>query len=91
MIPQPYAGSTLDQADLPRIEFLVERVRKQLLRGEWLTLAYLSAVCKGSEASVSARIRDLRKEQWGGYFVEKKRLESGIWLYRIPKGQGRLF
>lgn len=84
--------STLDQADLPRIEFLVERVRKQLLRGEWITLAYLSAVCKGSEASVSARIRDLRTKRHGSHTVERRRLDSGIFEYRIPKaGQQRLF
>ena len=36
------------------------------------------------EASVSAQLRHLRKQRFGGYIVEKRRLRlSGLWEYRV--------
>lgn len=41
---------------------------------------------EGSEAGISARIRDLRKPKFGAYTVEARRRdgEDGLWEYRIP-------
>ena len=37
-----------------------------------------------SMLSVSARVRDLRKPQFGGYMLEVKRVgQSGLWFYRV--------
>lgn len=58
--------STLDQADLPRIEFLVERVRKQLLRGEWITLAYLELYCNRCHELLPAVEQAAGKRGGGG-------------------------
>tara|TARA_R110000787_G_scaffold134412_1_gene246784 strand:+ start:651 stop:953 length:303 start_codon:yes stop_codon:yes gene_type:complete len=56
----------------------------------WLTLESIKRqlTCSpyslnASEASISARLRDLRKAKFGGYVVERKRLSGGLWAYRI--------
>jgi hypothetical protein len=42
-------------------------------------------LAKGPEGSVSARLRDLRKDKFGGFEVERKRdsIEKGLFLYRL--------
>ena len=66
------------------------RLTGQLLRvfdlmgdGHWHTLRWLSDHAMGSEASVSARLRDLRKDRFGGFNVERHRLDGGLWEYRL--------
>jgi hypothetical protein len=51
--------------------------------GAWRTLAEVSAVVGGSEAAVSARLRDLRKEKYGAHEVDRQRIEAGLWKYRL--------
>lgn len=59
-------------------------VRKVATGQTWLTLRGISQITNIPEASVSAHLRHLRKEQYGGYTVEKHRNKgSKIWVYRI--------
>ena len=54
--------------------------------GGWLTLHELGELTGYSEASISAQIRHLRKDQFGGFLVAKRRrrLEKrSVWEYRI--------
>lgn len=52
----------------------------------WHTLAHLARVADASEASVSARLRDLRKERFGAWTIERKRVDGGLYVYRrCPK------
>ena len=66
------------------------RLTGQLLRvfdimkdGQWRTLAQLVGLVGGSEAAVSARLRDLRKEKYGSHGVSRLRIEGGLWKYRL--------
>jgi len=55
---------------------------------EW-TIAHLARAMSArlgrhvSEASASARIRDLRKERFGSHFVDRTRLDNGLHTYRL--------
>ena len=52
--------------------------------GRWVTLRELSEATGAGEASVSARIRDLRKPKFGGHVVERGRVrDSGLFVYRL--------
>lgn len=51
--------------------------------GEWLTLAQISARTGHPEASVSARLRDLRKPQFGGHTVQREYVVAGLFRYRL--------
>jgi hypothetical protein len=69
--------------DQKRLTKAVYKVFKLMKDGEWRTLAEISAGTGGPEASVSANLRDFRKERWGRYVVEKRRRTEGTWEYRL--------
>jgi len=80
-----------DRLDGPRIATLLDCVREVMAGGEWLTLGEIRRECAcrgvhGSEAGISARIRDLRKPQHGGREVDRRRRgepSNGLWEYRL--------
>lgn len=72
--------------DAERLTSLLERVRERMSDGRWYTLKRLCELCGGSEASVSARVRDLRKERFGGHMIERQRTEGGLYVYRMRTG-----
>jgi hypothetical protein len=61
----------------------------------WLTLTEISRMTRYGEASISAQLRHLRKPEFGGFCVEKRRRDGectefnasisapGKWEYRI--------
>ena len=69
------------------------RLRGQLLRvwtqvkdGRWQTLRAISDATGDPEASVSAQLRHLRKERFGGYEIEKRHVRDGLYEYRLYLG-----
>lgn len=55
--------------------------------GRWRTLAEISALTGEPKASVSARLRDLRKERFGGHIVDRRHLANGLWQYRVLESE----
>jgi hypothetical protein len=49
----------------------------------WHTLSGISRATAHPEASVSARLRDFRKERFGSHIVERERVIGGLWRYRL--------
>jgi uncharacterized protein (DUF2132 family) len=81
-----FDGDTFDgELDGTRLRTLLMRVHRLMHDGEWRTLRRIMMACGGSEASVSARLRDLRKARWGAHTVERRRHPDadGLWLYRV--------
>jgi hypothetical protein len=84
-----FDGETYEaEHDHERLGTLLQSVRDHMLgHGEWRTLAEITAaVAASSEASVSARLRDLRKGKFGAYIVERQRRgdpADGIHEYRV--------
>ncbi len=76
-----YSGK-LDRARLSR---QLDQVRALMLDSEWRTLAEIADVLGFPEASISARLRDLRKRRFGGYRVERHRRtgKGGTWEYAV--------
>jgi hypothetical protein len=78
--------------DRERLAFLLGAVLDQLRTGCWCTLGELQVrIGKGSEAGISARLRELRKL---GFVVERRRRphvpgERGLFEYRLQGGQFR--
>ncbi|HKW64540.1 MAG TPA: hypothetical protein VJN89_18455 [Candidatus Acidoferrum sp.] len=62
----------------------------------WLTLDELAKLTHYPPASISAQLRHLRKQEFGGYEVEKRQRLSGrilhgedfgtVWEYRLQRG-----
>jgi len=57
--------------------------------GAWWTLAQVAEVTGAPEASVSARIRDLRKPRFGGHIVDRRRVDGGLYAYRLAPKEPR--
>jgi hypothetical protein len=80
-----FDGVTYDSRyDYERLASQLVRVRSMLLAEPyWHTLPELLERVGGSATGISARIRDLRKEKFGGHTVETRRVSGGSWEYRI--------
>lgn len=81
-----FDGKTYDPAlDGDRLRRQLGRTWEALRDGEWRSLFELSVKTADPEASISARIRDLRKEKFGSYTVLRRRRDGrgGLWEYRL--------
>ena len=79
-----FDGATYDPTqDEVRLSGQLQRVFGVMQDGGWHTLEELVRKCSGTTASVSARIRDLRKQRFGGHEIERQRVQAGLWRYRL--------
>lgn len=69
--------------DRTRLNAQSFRVFKAMQSGEWRTLREIAEETHDPEASVSARLRDLRKPEFGGFRVERRFVYRGLWQYRL--------
>lgn len=94
MTAKHFDGQTFDQAkDGQRLSSQLIRVANYMLSHDWRTLAkirhdleYLYQT-NVPEASISARLRDLRKDRFGAWIVERRRADNkkGLYEYRVRK------
>ena len=77
-------GETYEmEFDKVRLNAQQQRVFDVMKDSRWHTLVQVSRRTGDPEASVSARLRDLRKPKFGGYQIERRRTESGLHEYRM--------
>ena len=82
--PMRFDGETYEaDKDQSRLAAQLNRVRSLMLDGKWRTLAEIEAATGDAQASVSARLRDLRKERFGGWQVDRQRRGPGTFEYRV--------
>jgi len=83
-------GSTFDSVfDADRLNKQSRVVYAAMEDQQWRTLAQIALLTNAPEASVSARLRDFRKEKFGGITVERRRVENtrGLHEYRVLTDQ----
>lgn len=74
------------QLDGQRIARQHEQIRDLCITGYWRTLSEIAKLTGYPEASVSAQLRHLRKEAFGGYIVDKRRRDgAGLWEYQVRR------
>ena len=81
------------EKDHGRMAEQMAKVFEIMADGEWHTLDEIAKKVFIKEQSASARIRDLRKERFGGYLVDREPTDiRGIFRYRlrIPKPSTQL-
>jgi hypothetical protein len=62
----------------------IKRIYDLMSDGRWRSLAEIERATGDPQASISAQIRHLRKDRFGGHRVEKRRRgESGTWEYQV--------
>jgi hypothetical protein len=85
-VPTGSFGPAYDEKrDGSRVRHQQERIRDFMLAANsWKTLVEIHAALDYPEASISAQLRHLRKRQFGGYIVAKRRRSGkGTWEYRV--------
>jgi len=83
-----FDGETYEpERDAVRLGKQMRRVYNVMIDGQWRTLAELAAAAEAPEASVSARLRDLRKTRFGARIVDRHHITNGLFEYRLePEG-----
>jgi hypothetical protein len=82
----PRDGGTYDDPlDHDRLNRQMRAVHVVMSDGNWHTLADLEAATGCPQASLSARLRDFRKDRFGANTVERRRVpfRPGVWEYRL--------
>lgn len=81
---QAFDGSTYSpQRDHTRLKGQLAKVFDLMGDGEWRTLRQIQNIVGGSEAAVSARLRDLRKPKYGANEVLRENVGVGLFRYRL--------
>ena len=78
-----FDGETAEECDRPRLNTQLRNVFDFMRPGGPHTLGEIAEAVGGSEAGVSARLRDFRKARFGGHVVERIRVEGGLFEYRL--------
>jgi hypothetical protein len=79
-----FDGSTFEPTkDGKRLNTQLYKVFSYMRDSKWHTLREVAQSVGGSESGVSARLRDFRKERFGGHTVERRRVDGGLFEYRL--------
>lgn len=85
--PPKFDGKTYEPAhDGIRLNAQLKRVYDAMSDGQWRTLPEIEAVTGDGQASISARLRDLRKPKFGEHEVSRRRrgeAKRGLFEYRL--------
>lgn len=85
-------GITYDHArDARRLAGQHARVFALMKDGRWRSLSAIAAATKDPEASISARLRDFRKDRFGAHGIERRRVGEGLHEYRLVLNRKDLF
>lgn len=79
-----FNGSDYDPVrDDVRLTGQLLRVWNVMSSGQWRTLDQISRETGDPAASISAQLRHLRKQRFGGHTVEKEHMGNGLYRYRV--------
>ena len=79
-----FDGATFDKdRDGKRLTAQIYRVYAAIKDGQWHTLSELAKICGDPEASVSARLRDMRKPRYNSMQIERRYVRRGLHEYRL--------
>ena len=70
--------------DRVRLTGQMLRVLTLMADGRWRTLDIIASATGVPHASISAQLRNLRKERFGAYTVQRRHIRGGLYEYRIP-------
>jgi len=77
-------GETFDhKRDVRRLNAQAQRVWDVMADGRWYSLSEIAMKTNDPEASISARIRDFRKPEFGGFDVEQVYVRRGLHRYKL--------
>lgn len=87
--PDLFAGSDyLPARDDKRLLTQLERILELMRDGQWRALYEIERATGYPAASISAQLRNLRKERFGSWDVQRKHLGCGLFAYRVDPASG---
>ena len=78
-----FGPAYVEAIDGARIGRQMSDIRNIMVTGAAYTLAELEDRTGYPQSSISAQLRHLRKDRFGGYDVQKRRRTAGTWEYFI--------
>lgn len=79
-----FDGATYERdKDQMRLNAQLWRVCVVIQDRQWYSLAELAEATGDPEASISARLRDLRKPRFGNHTIQRRRRSPGTFEYRL--------
>ena len=78
-----FDGDTITSEDFPRLNRQLRAVYDLMRDGAWRSLRQISNRTGEPEASISARLRDLRKRKFGGFKVLRENWGDGVFVYKV--------
>lgn len=79
-----FSGETISHdRDTARLAAQYDQVFGLMCDGQWRTLQQISDATGAPPASVSARLRDMRKRRFGAHLVQREHINRGLWRYRV--------
>lgn len=79
-----FDGATyVHSRDSARLGDQMAAVQAFMKDGAWHTLNEIAERTGHPEASVSSRLRDLRKERFGSHTIERRYVAKGLFQYRM--------
>ena len=86
-----FQGSDYDkELDEYRLSGQILRIFDLMKDGRWRSLREIAYKTLDGEASISAQLRNLRKERWGGHIVLRRRRgmpDRGLFEYQLLVNQ----
>lgn len=84
-----FDGETYEpEKDKERLSGQIQRVWRAILPGAWMTLDEIARITGDQHQSISARLRDLRKDRFGGWTIERRRRgdpKAGLFEYKLDR------
>lgn len=81
-----FDGKTFsEELDGEKLRGDLARVKAVMMDGKVRTISEIADLANVSLNSVGSRIRDLKKEKFGGYPVQSRRVSKHIWHYWLPQ------
>jgi len=81
--PEFNGADYVPSRDWDRLTTQLGRVFNCMKDKRWRTLSCIAAETGDPEASVSAQLRHLRKERFGGHTVNKRSNQRGLYSYQL--------
>lgn len=82
--PGDRGGATYDrERDYARLNQQAYDVWLAMRDGKWRTLRQIAHITGHPEASISARLRDFRKPEFGRHEVDRERILGGLYRYKV--------
>ncbi len=71
------------ERDKERLGTQLDQIREFMEGKEYLTLQEISDATGHPHSSVSAQIRNLRKERFGSRVIDRKHISNGLYSYKL--------